>query len=441
MDCFQMAMAILDDRPKITPDMTLEEKIKNTKLYFEANAAANRLMGELTPRWVFFSPEQAEQAFFEQRAREAGMPSTPMPAPMAYPSTVTDPQPAAPAKGMTIQEMTDAFIGRKQVGDDEKKRNRSLIRRYGIEVLGVSPDDDFGVMTSREAVTKISDAIMNTANCPDWKKDAIGLFRNLLSYAGEYSVVTYDTRSKSCLAEVRTKGILTEASEGVLPLDTSDLHKIFSTDCDLFDKLPDYFWVFLIALCIGSRRNAAITPQYKDIVEKDGIPCIRFTNDDPRKKLKTTATLRTVPIHPLLITLGFLDMIAERKKRLNAADTDFIFQGCMNANGNVDTHFSEKIKKFFIRVGIKNDGKDENGRPLRDGKSFHSLRDTASKRMQLSGVKKPLINAIIGWAGEGMMEQKYSKYTVAEQLDAMNLYNYDEIMPELLYWADRLHGK
>ena len=61
--------------------------------------------------------------------------------------------------------------------------------------------------------------------------------------------------------------------------------------------------------------------------------------------------------------------------------------------------------------------------------------------MQLSGVKKPLINAIIGWAGDGMMEQKYSKYTVAEQLDAMNLYNYDEIMPELLYWANRLRGK
>lgn len=434
MDCFQMAMDILDDRPKITPDMTLEEKIKNTKLYFEANATVRRLMGELSPRWVF-TPEQAKQDFFELRAREAGMLSSPMPAPEAYPSTVTDPQPLpSPAKGTTIKKMVDEFIAWKAVGKIEEARERTWIRRF-VESLGVSSDSDFGLMCSMTAVDTITNAIKKSDNKTDWKRKNIGLLQQLLKYAESTALVRYRAEGLCRIQKVRRGG--KSEHQGHLALDTDDLKRIFSPKYTHFEERPDYFWAFVIALYTGARRNAACTLQHKDTKMVCDIPCMEFIADDAAKELKTDETERINPIHSQMLALGFWDLVMERKKRFGAADTDFILPGCMTSTRKLDSHFSENVKKIFMSVGIKVDGRDANGKPIRDGKSFHSFRKTLSLKMQNAKLVNSMANRIVGWKGNGTMEVSYSPHQLQDIKAAMDQYNYDEIWPELQYWAKR----
>ena len=61
---------------------------------------------------------------------------------------------------------------------------------------------------------------------------------------------------------------------------------MFNPKHDYFQKNPDAFWACMIALFTGARINAAITLQYKDILVKDGIPCIQFCSDHKIKQLK-----------------------------------------------------------------------------------------------------------------------------------------------------------
>ena len=71
-----------------------------------------------------------------------------------------------------------------------------------------------------------------------------------------------------------------------LPYRKEQLLEMFNPKHDYFQKNPDAFWACMIALFTGARINAAITLQYKDILVKDGIPCIQFCSDHKIKQLK-----------------------------------------------------------------------------------------------------------------------------------------------------------
>lgn len=86
----------------------------------------------------------------------------------------------------------------------------------------------------------------------------------------------------------------------------------------------------MVSLFTGSRANAAITLQYDDIINEDGIDCIHFQENNGAKQLKNQAAERKVPIHHQLLDLGFLDYIKRKKSKLKASGTDFIFEGAVH---------------------------------------------------------------------------------------------------------------
>ena len=132
--------------------------------------------------------------------------------------------------------------------------------------------------------------------------------------------------------------------------------------------------------------------------------------------------------------LGFVDYVERKKRRGGKLDTDFIFPQCQTKNGTFDTRYIlRNLSKFLLQLGIK---KSNN-----DGKDFHSFRNNLSLAMQEAKISNVFINKVIGWKGESVMENSYSKYTLAQIRDAENEFSYDFLQPEFDKWEKIMEKK
>lgn len=100
-----------------------------------------------------------------------------------------------------------------------------------------------------------------------------------------------------------------------------ELQTIFSLDHYSSKKinLLYKFWVPLIGALSGARLGEVTQLRLEDIISVQGVPTIRLieTADDNtgRRKLKTKAATRLVPIHKDLITIGFIEYVEALKGR------------------------------------------------------------------------------------------------------------------------------
>jgi len=123
------------------------------------------------------------------------------------------------------------------------------------------------------------------------------------------------------VAEGLRKGRKGKRSEERLPFDAEDFPKLFSTALwEQGEKRPERRWVPAIHLANGMRTNEACQLKLRDVVEEHGIPCFRILPDDPDQSTKNEESDRIVPIHPILIELGFLDYVAQRRAEADSED-------------------------------------------------------------------------------------------------------------------------
>ncbi|NYF34738.1 integrase [Stenotrophomonas sp. JAI102] len=73
-------------------------------------------------------------------------------------------------------------------------------------------------------------------------------------------------------------------------------------------------WASLLGLYTGARASEVGQLLIKDAFEEDGIPCIRISDEGEPQKLRTEVSLRTVPLHPELLKVGFLDWVDGKRK-------------------------------------------------------------------------------------------------------------------------------
>ena len=80
------------------------------------------------------------------------------------------------------------------------------------------------------------------------------------------------------------------------------------------NQVVHHFWGPLIALFTGARRAEVSQLLIRDVRQtQDGLWIIDINDDDVSKNIKNQSARRTVPIHPTLIEIGFLDYLAEVK--------------------------------------------------------------------------------------------------------------------------------
>lgn len=70
-------------------------------------------------------------------------------------------------------------------------------------------------------------------------------------------------------------------------------------------------WIILICQYSGIRQNEACQLYHNDVMQIEGIWCLRLDDLNSNQKLKTYSSRRFVPVHPHLLALGFLDFVNE----------------------------------------------------------------------------------------------------------------------------------
>ncbi|SEJ53548.1 hypothetical protein SAMN05518849_10857 [Sphingobium sp. AP50] len=145
-----------------------------------------------------------------------------------------------------------------------------------------------------------------------------------------------------------------------LPFEPDDLKVIFSAP--LPEKsgvsVETLFWLLLLAPFTGCRLEELGTLRPGNIREFDGIPYIAIERDrrqvreregTHRKRVKTSSSLRHVPLHPLLIEAGFLDLVERRR----AADEEWLFSDLeTNKYGSRTQRLSRVFNDFLDGIGL-----------------------------------------------------------------------------------------
>jgi integrase len=181
-----------------------------------------------------------------------------------------------------------------------------------------------------------------------------------------------------------------------MPFDTKQLNSIFSAALFSDAKGKDgsalprsgRFWVPLLSLWTGMRLNECCQLAVADVQNRDGTDFIlvRETGDG-EQRLKTKAATRTVPIHPELKRIGFLEFVAAQRK----AQHKQLFPDLpKSVRGYYSDLFSKWFSRFLRSAGVKT-----------QLTSFHSFRHNFRDALREAHVHPAVAKVLGGWEDTG----------------------------------------
>jgi len=144
------------------------------------------------------------------------------------------------------------------------------------------------------------------------------------------------------------------------------------------------FWVPLVGLFTGMRLGEIVQLLVKDVSQQDGIHFFDVSKgEDSGKNLKTASSRRSIPIHPELVKMGFLDYVeGQRKKTPKGRIFPEIKAG---ANGYFSHNFSKWFGRYLKQVEVKT-----------TKTTFHSFRHNFKDGLRNAGIEDSRQNALMG---------------------------------------------
>ena len=175
---------------------------------------------------------------------------------------------------------------------------------------------------------------------------------------------------------------------------------------------PERYWVPLVGMYSGLRLGEICGLHLTDIKQVDDVWCFDV-NEEGDKRLKTASSTRLVPIHPTLISKGFLTIVEtlrmKREERLwpNLVRRDV--DGYCASLGNWYGRFNRKY--------VTED-------PL---KTFHSLRHSFADTLKQQGVEESKISELMGHANSSITTGRYGKrYQPKNLLETIRMICYED---------------
>ena len=178
-------------------------------------------------------------------------------------------------------------------------------------------------------------------------------------------------------------------------------HKVGS----VIPKDSAYYWVPLISLYTGARLGEIIQLYTSDIRKEDGITYFDINDDGEDKRLKTTYSRRTIPVHQALVDMGFMALVAKRRSEGHHRlfpDTE------MGRDGYYSSPFSKRFSRFLKYTGIKH-----------KTNAFHSFRHCFEDACRDSDVSAEVMNALQGHSEKGMAARYGKGYALKKLSEAM----------------------
>ena len=143
-----------------------------------------------------------------------------------------------------------------------------------------------------------------------------------------------------------------------------------------------FYWSFLIGIFSGMRTNETAQLRIEDIIKKENVWMISI-DEAEGKSVKTTSSIRKVPVHPTLISLGFIDYV----KIIKSKGVDRVFPELTKQRDGYSTKISQHYnEKFLPSVGVW----------IRQTKVLYSTRHTFINRCYNKGVDRDIIKSIVG---------------------------------------------
>ncbi|MFB9900421.1 site-specific integrase [Cerasicoccus arenae] len=197
-----------------------------------------------------------------------------------------------------------------------------------------------------------------------------------------------------------------------LPFDSEDLKAIF-------EKSPVYlgqarhpkcgiataYWLPLMALYTGARLEELGQLRLTDVKQQDDLWYLDINVDGEGKSLKTSGSMRQIPLHPKLLELGFISYIASIQRLKHT----HLFPHLNHHQEKCTRQFSKWINKY-----ISQDCGVEDTR-----KVFHSFRHTFKDACRNAGIPRDKHDALTGHADSAVS----SRYGVGFQITVL----YEEI--------------
>jgi integrase len=225
---------------------------------------------------------------------------------------------------------------------------------------------------------------------PTTANSYIGKMSALFRWAVREGLIERNPAEKLLLPEE------THKSDARQPFSTDQLKAILSAD--LFQepggKWDHHQWIFLIALFSGLRLNEVCTLCCDDVTGREGVDLILVRPDEEgRKRLKSRAARRMVPVHPTLKKLGLLVFV----ERQRAAGHKVLFPKLkVDRRG----YYSDGYQKWFARL-LKKAG------ATAPRTTFHSTRHNFRDQLREIGAPRDVTLALGGWAGNGGTADDY----------------------------------
>ena len=185
-------------------------------------------------------------------------------------------------------------------------------------------------------------------------------------------------------------------------------------------KLRDgYYWATLMGPLTGMRITEIVQLMCKDIGAKDDVPIIHVRADvEEGQSVKTDAGWRIVPVHRLLVDLGFLEFVQERAK--DGANARLFKDIVLAKTGGGGGEFSKWFGRRLENLGIK-----------RKDLVFHSFRHRFVGEMRELNAPEYVIKSLVGHEGGDTTDGYGAKVSAAVRAQWVNKITYlDEYFPQ-----------
>jgi integrase len=193
------------------------------------------------------------------------------------------------------------------------------------------------------------------------------------------------------------------------PWKAEELAKLFSQPLFTRYELPKEwragqaaaYWVPVIGLFTGARISELAQLRTEDIVTTGSIPMLSITDAGEGQQVKTSASVRSIPIHPELVRLGLLDYVEAMKKAGEAA----LWPQLKLRKGRPGGFISDWFGEYRKASGLTEQYPD-----------FHCFRHTVRTLMSRAGVDHKVQDCITGHETGGSTGTKVYQHTDEQEL-------------------------
>lgn len=223
------------------------------------------------------------------------------------PPVTTIPTPSVIDEDDTFEAMRDYWLMQSPKGRTALADANTAIKKFRVLVANIRPSE----VTSRH-VAALKDKMLEAGSAPATINKSRGIFAAMFSTA----VANFKLPSNPCQG---MKKLIPPKREAEAPYTIEELQLIFNSPVFKEGYRPSgckgeaAFWLPLIGLYTGCRVNEGAQLFTEDVAELDGIPYLVIKPDSATGRSVKDGKRRRVPIHPDLVSMGFLEYVAKMK--------------------------------------------------------------------------------------------------------------------------------